>query len=127
MLREHGVHIPYKQVWLGKEHTRVVLDGSDISSYDCLLWYVDKVAETNPGSVAIVERDGDRFKRAFFSFSACIVGFKRACRPLLFLDGTHLLGKYRGTLLGATGKDGNNGFFHVAFGIVDNETDANWT
>jgi len=55
------------------------------------------------------------------------MGFRRGCRPLLFVDGTHLLGKYRETLLGAIGKDGNNGFFHVAFGIVDNETDANWT
>ncbi|XP_039131906.1 uncharacterized protein LOC120268678 [Dioscorea cayenensis subsp. rotundata] len=55
------------------------------------------------------------------------MGFKRAYRPLLFLDGTNLLGKYQGTLLGTTGEDGNIGFFHVTFSIVDNETDGNWT
>ncbi|XP_039114503.1 uncharacterized protein LOC120249877 [Dioscorea cayenensis subsp. rotundata] len=110
----------------GKEVTKDVLHGSEVASYDLLMWYVKKVLVTNPGSVAIVENDGSRFKRAFFTFKACVIGFKTGCRPLLYLDETHLLGKYGGTLLGATGKDGNDGFFHVAFAIVDNETDANW-
>ncbi|XP_039134333.1 uncharacterized protein LOC120271720 [Dioscorea cayenensis subsp. rotundata] len=98
MLRDHGVYLSYKQAWLGKEVAKEVLHGSEVASYDLLMWYAKKVLVTNPG-----------------------------CRPLLYLDGTHLLGKYGGTLLGATGKDGNDGFFHVAFAIVDNETDVNWT
>lgn len=48
-----------------------------------------------------------------FVFRACLNGFQKGCRPLLFLDGTHL-------------KDGNESFFHLAFTIVDNETDGNW-
>ncbi|XP_039130931.1 uncharacterized protein LOC120267344 [Dioscorea cayenensis subsp. rotundata] len=127
MLRDHGVYLSYKQAWLGKEVAKNVLHGSEVASYDLLMWYGKKVLVTNPSSVAIVENDGSRFKRAFFGFKACVIGFKTGCRPLLYLDGTHLLGKYGGTLLGATGKDGNDGFFHVAFAIVDNETDANWT
>ncbi|XP_039138747.1 uncharacterized protein LOC120276076 [Dioscorea cayenensis subsp. rotundata] len=127
MLRDHGVYLSYKQAWLGKEVTKDVLHGSEVASYDLLMWYAKKVLVTNPGSVAIVENDGSHFKRAFFAFKACVIGFKIRCRPLLYLDRTHLLGKYGGTLLGATGKDGNDGFFHVAFAIVDNETDANWT
>ncbi|XP_039146879.1 uncharacterized protein LOC120284150 [Dioscorea cayenensis subsp. rotundata] len=87
----------------------------------------DKVSATNPGSVVTIENDGERFKHAFFSFGACLLGFKHGCRPLLFIDGTHLLAKYGGILLGATAKDGNEGLFHVAFAIVDNENDENWT
>ncbi|XP_039122108.1 uncharacterized protein LOC120258735 [Dioscorea cayenensis subsp. rotundata] len=49
------------------------------------------------------------------------------CMLLLFVDRTHLLGKYGGILSGATGKDGNEGIFHVAFAVIDNETDDNWT
>ncbi|XP_039141186.1 uncharacterized protein LOC120278458 [Dioscorea cayenensis subsp. rotundata] len=127
MLRDQGVYLSYKQAWLGKEVTKEVLHGSKVASYDLLMWYAKKVLVTNPGSVAIVENDSPGFKRAFFDFEACVIGFKTGCRPLLYLDETHLLGKYMGTLLGATGKDGNDGFFHVAFVIVDNETDANWT
>ncbi|XP_039118070.1 uncharacterized protein LOC120253960 [Dioscorea cayenensis subsp. rotundata] len=39
------------------------------------------------------------------------------CRPLLFVDRTHLLGKYGWILLGATGKDGNKGIFHITFAV----------
>ncbi|XP_039133259.1 uncharacterized protein LOC120270312 [Dioscorea cayenensis subsp. rotundata] len=127
MLRDHGVYLSYKQAWLRKEVAKEVLHGSEVASYDLLMWYAKKVLVTNPGSVAIVENDGPRSKSAFFAFKACVIGFKTGCRPLLYLDGTYLLGKYGGTLLGATGKDGNDGFFHVAFAIVDNETDVNWT
>ncbi|XP_039131790.1 uncharacterized protein LOC120268452 [Dioscorea cayenensis subsp. rotundata] len=115
------------EAWLGKEVAKDVLHGSEVASYDLLMWYAKKVLVTNPGSVAIVENDGSRFKRVFFAFKACVIGFKTGCRPLLYQDGTHLLGKYGGTLLGATGKDGNDGFFHVAFAIINNETDVNGT
>lgn len=127
ILRDHGVRLPYKQAWMGKELAKGILHGSDIASYDLLVWYAAKVSETNPGSVVIIDTDGERFKRGFFCFRASLDGFKRGCRPMLFLDGTHLLGKYGGILLGATAKDGNEGFFHLAFAIVDNETDDNWT
>ncbi|XP_039130959.1 uncharacterized protein LOC120267387 [Dioscorea cayenensis subsp. rotundata] len=64
---------------------------------------------------------------ASYDLSIWYTGFKCGCRPMLFLDGTHLLGKYGGILLGATAKDGNEGLFHLVFAIVDNETDDNWT
>ncbi|XP_039140448.1 uncharacterized protein LOC120277657 [Dioscorea cayenensis subsp. rotundata] len=127
ILRDHGVRLPYKQAWMGKELAKGILHRSDIASYDLLVWYAAKVSETNPGSVVIIDTDGERFKRGFFCFRASLDGFKRGCRPMLFLDGTHLLGKYGGILLGATAKDGNERFFHLAFAIVDNETDDNWT
>ena len=43
----------------------------------------------------------------------------------MLLGGTPLLRKYGGTLLGASCKDGNEGFFLVAFAVIDNEMDAN--
>ncbi|XP_039134530.1 uncharacterized protein LOC120271908 [Dioscorea cayenensis subsp. rotundata] len=127
ILRDHGVRLPYKQAWMGKELAKGILHGSDIESYDLLVWYVAKVSKTNPGSVVIIDTDGERFKCGFFCFRASLNGFKQGCRPMLFLDGTNLLGKYGGILLGATAKDGNEGFFHLVFAIVDNETDDNWT
>lgn len=53
------------------------------------------------------------------------LGIKRVCRSLLFINGTHLIVKYGGTLLGVICKDENNCSFHMAFGIVDNKIDAN--
>ncbi|XP_012833638.1 PREDICTED: protein FAR-RED ELONGATED HYPOCOTYL 3-like [Erythranthe guttata] len=43
------------------------------------------------------------------------------------LDGTFLKGKHKGILLSAIGKDGDEGLFPIAFGIVSEETDCNWS
>ncbi|XP_028064209.1 uncharacterized protein LOC114267369 [Camellia sinensis] len=50
--------------------------------------------------------DTKQFKRLFVAFHSSISGFDY-CRPLLFLDGTFFKGRFRGNLLAATGKDGN--------------------
>lgn len=43
----------------------------------------------------------------------CIDGFKH-CRPLLFLDEMFLKGRFKGNLLAAIVKDGNQGNFTVS-------------
>lgn len=126
ILRDHGVSLSYKKAWMGKEIAQGVLLRSEVESYDLLLWYTSKVMEMNLGSSAIVKKTGERFKCTFFSFYACVVAIKSGCRLLLFIDGTHLVGKYVGTLLGVISKDGNYNFFHVTFAIINNGTHANW-
>ena len=37
ILREHGVRLPYKRAWMGKEVARSAIHGSEVSSYDLLL------------------------------------------------------------------------------------------
>ncbi|XP_039135715.1 uncharacterized protein LOC120273136 [Dioscorea cayenensis subsp. rotundata] len=123
---DHAVRQTYKRAWMGNEVTRAAIHGNKVSSYGLFLWYMNKVSEMNPDNFIIIENDGEQFKSAFFSFWACLLRFKQGCRPLLFVDETHLLGKYGGILLGEIDKDGNEGIFHVAFVVVDNEIDDNW-
>ncbi|XP_024011314.1 uncharacterized protein LOC112086577 [Eutrema salsugineum] len=47
-------------------------------------------------------------------------------RKVIVVDGTHLQGKYKGTMLLATAQDGNFGIFPIAFGVVDSENDESW-
>ncbi|XP_028066671.1 uncharacterized protein LOC114269541 [Camellia sinensis] len=61
-----------------------------------------------------------------FSMSYDEIRWVRHCRPLLFIDGTFLKGKYKGTLLTATAKDGDQGFFPLAMAIVETETTDSW-
>ena len=84
-----------------------------------------KVTETNPDSVFSIEQEERRFKRLFVSYGACIQGFLKGCRPLLFLDGTFLKDRYKGILLGATAYDGNQGIFPLAFSVCDQENETN--
>ncbi|KAK6911368.1 MULE transposase domain [Dillenia turbinata] len=126
--RVHGIALSYKQAWRGKERIMAAMRGSFEEGYRLLPQYCDQVKRTNPGSIASVyanPADGC-FQRLFISFQASIFGFLNACRPLLGLDRTFLKSKYLGTLLFATGFDGDGALFPVAFGVVDEENDENW-
>ena len=65
------------------------------------------------------------FQRMFWSFMPSIDGFEH-CRPVMSIDGTHLYGKYKGTLLIAMGCDKNNQLFPLAFAIIEGENTDSW-
>ncbi|KAL7259108.1 hypothetical protein ACSBR1_005081 [Camellia fascicularis] len=79
-------------------------------SYDEIRWYMDIVMSTNSGSYLRLDYNHQSgwVKRFFVAFNASIQGF-RHCHPLLFIDGTFLKGKYKGTLLTAIAKDRDQG------------------
>lgn len=126
--RVHGITLSYKQAWRGKERIMAAMRGSFEEGYRLLPQYCDQVKRTNPGSIASVYGNAadNCFQRLFISFQASIYGFLNACRPLLGLDRTFLKSKYLGTLLLATGFDGDGALFPLAFGVVDEENDDNW-
>ncbi|XP_075473495.1 uncharacterized protein LOC142504537 [Primulina tabacum] len=126
--RDYGVELEYHKVWAGKEMAMHDIYGTDKGSYDKLRWYCHAVKETNPGSFVECEIDSmtNKFRRLFICFHACLVGFISGCRPLLFLDGTHIKNKYKGFLLGVVAKDANDDVFTLAYAIVDAENDSNW-
>ncbi|XP_025670451.1 uncharacterized protein [Arachis hypogaea] len=92
---------------------------------------------TMPGSVAVLRtcpvRVGGQldesqayFHRLFWTFPPCIEAF-RHCKPLVSIDGTHLYGKYGGTLLVAIARDGNSNILPVAFALVEGENAESWS
>ncbi|GKV12468.1 hypothetical protein SLEP1_g23607 [Rubroshorea leprosula] len=126
--RVHGITLSYKQAWRGKERIMAAMRGSFEEGYRLLPQYCEQVKRTNPGSIASVygNQNDNCFQRLFISFQASIYGFLNACRPLLGFDRTFLKSKYLGTLLLATGFDGDGALFPLAFGVVDEENDENW-
>lgn len=126
--RVHGITLSYKQAWRGKERFLAALRGSFEEDYRLLPQYCDQIRRTNPGSIALVYGNpaDNCFERLFVSFQASIYGFLNACRPLIGLDRAPLKSKYLGTILFATGFDGDGAVFPLAFGVVDEESDDNW-
>ncbi|CAL5329985.1 hypothetical protein CsSME_00010486 [Camellia sinensis var. sinensis] len=125
--QEYGIQLNYFQAWRGKEIAKEQLQGSYKEAYSQLPLFCEKIMETNPGSLAtFTTKDDSSFHRLFVSFHASLYGFQQGCRPLLFLDSVFLKSKYQGTLLAATAADGDDGFFPIAFAVVDVETDDNW-
>ncbi|KAL7184881.1 hypothetical protein ACSBR2_026932 [Camellia fascicularis] len=125
--KDYGLEVSYRVAWLGVEKARGEMFGAHSISFDQLRWYSSVVIENNPRSYINIEcnEHNNHFIRYFISFKACIDGFNH-CRPLLFLDGTFLKGKFKGHLLAATVKDDNQGLFPVAIAIVDSENTTNW-
>ncbi|XP_025670278.1 uncharacterized protein [Arachis hypogaea] len=79
------------------------------------------VTQPCPGSTDTV-----MFHRVFWTFPTCIKAFKH-CKPLIFIDGTHLYGKYSGTLLMAIAQDGNANILPIIVAIVEGETKEAWS
>ena len=50
------------------------------------------------------------FQRVFWAFKPCIEGFNHY-KPIIAIDGTHLYGKYRHTLLTAIAQDSDKEIF----------------
>ena len=51
----------------------------------------------------------------------------RHCKSIIQVDGTHLYGKYKGTLLIAMAQDGNQNILPVAFAVVESESSDAWS
>ncbi|XP_015964747.1 uncharacterized protein LOC107488505 [Arachis duranensis] len=66
------------------------------------------------------------YRRAILVFPPCIEAFPH-CKPLVSVDGTHLYGKYGGTLLVAIAQDGNSNILPVAFALVEGENAESWS
>ncbi|XP_021601524.1 uncharacterized protein LOC110606845 [Manihot esculenta] len=131
-----GYEPSYSKTWKAKQFAiRKIFGGWD-ESYGRLRKYMNAVCHFNTGSIFVIEDDphyiNDRldrtsrvFDRMFWAYRQSIEGFKH-CRPVIFVDGIFLYGKYSGCILCATGLDGNNQIFPLAFAIVEKEDSNNW-
>ncbi|ONK76627.1 uncharacterized protein A4U43_C03F30310 [Asparagus officinalis] len=125
--KEYGLNLSYYQAWRGKSLAKKELHGSHEEASDQLPWFCEKLVETNPGSFAVFEEVEDsKLGRLFISFRASINGFEHGCRPLLFLDSVSLKSARQWKILAATGVDGENEVFPVAFAVIEDDSKENW-
>ncbi|XP_026416912.1 uncharacterized protein LOC113312372 [Papaver somniferum] len=113
---EYGVDLTYSQAYHGLQFPKQFIWGDDIKSCSEFVWYKDAIEQYNPGSVVNFEYDNmtRQFKRFFVAFKAFITGFNNYCRLMLFIDCTFLTRKFKGGLMVACGKTGNQ----VVWGII---------
>ncbi|XP_026411026.1 uncharacterized protein LOC113306286 [Papaver somniferum] len=125
--KTYGSNIKYHHSRRGKESVFEYQYGDDEKSYNDLNWYVKAIEQINPDSFVKLEVDEEtgRFKRIFICFGACKHRY-RYLRPMIYLDGTLLIGIFRGTLMAATCVNRNDGFYPYAFAIILSENKDNW-
>ncbi|XP_016185320.1 uncharacterized protein LOC107626950 [Arachis ipaensis] len=119
---------------ISQDHSK--LDSDTVAEDIRPLVETDPSIKKIPGSVVQIETrplyNGNEeaqgvkiLHRIFWSFNPCIRAF-RHCKPLIQVDGTHLYGKYKGTLLVAVAQDGNQNIVPIAFALVEGETANAW-
>ncbi|KAK9007037.1 hypothetical protein V6N11_019365 [Hibiscus sabdariffa] len=96
--------------------------------FDCV--YTLREADPNGTFDLFVQRPTPSanpiFKRLYVCFGGLKEGFKKHCRPVLSLDGCYLKGDFKGEILAAVGRDGNNQIFPVAWAVVEVENRETW-
>ncbi|XP_022897469.1 uncharacterized protein LOC111411141 [Olea europaea var. sylvestris] len=127
MERELGVKISYNKACRGKFHALTMLHSIPEASFQKLSSYYHVVGESNPRTVTHKELDSqNRFYYFCLAFGASIRGYTQYLRPVIYVDGSHLKGPYKGTLLLAIAQYGNKQIYPLAWGIVDAETNKSW-
>ncbi|KAK8544859.1 hypothetical protein V6N13_003419 [Hibiscus sabdariffa] len=93
--------------------------------------YALRQANSTTNIELMVERptpfETPKFRRFYVGFTALREGFKKCCRPFLCLDGCFLKGKFKGEILTAVGRDGNDQIYPIAWAIVEVENRETWS
>ncbi|KAH1249151.1 hypothetical protein GmHk_05G012579 [Glycine max] len=134
---EFAYKVSYKKAWLAKQKAIAIEYGDWEESYAKLSSWLTHMRNHSPGSYFqilhddfiignTVSHEHRQFHRVFWTFGQCKEALKY-CKPIIQVDGTHLYGKYRGTLLMTTSQDGNGGVLPLAFVVVEGETLIAWS
>ncbi|CAI9274109.1 unnamed protein product [Lactuca saligna] len=112
------VNVDYKQAWRVKQYAMELLLGSSEEFFSKLPIYFHNLKRHNPGTVAYIQTDSeDYFECCFYAIRSTIRAFKSFCRKVIIMDGAHLMGDFKGTILHAVAMDGNNQILPLAHGI----------
>ncbi|XP_057784737.1 uncharacterized protein LOC131002270 [Salvia miltiorrhiza] len=116
------------RLYKAKKIAQEMVRGSIDAHYASIRRYLAELRRCDrDGRFELLLGDGDVFKGLYVGFSSTMKGFKLSCRPLIGLDGCFLKTYLGGILLCATGKDGNNQMFPIAWAVVEIENEACWT
>ncbi|XP_028785917.1 uncharacterized protein LOC114741821 [Neltuma alba] len=127
LARGYGVKLTYKQAYRAKEKALKEIQGRPEQSYMLIPWICQRLKETDRKTVAEwVATFNNTFERIFIAYGCCVESFLSEAIHILYIDGTHLSGPYRGTLLSASAYDANNELLPFAYAIVNGETYEEW-
>ncbi|KAL9690477.1 hypothetical protein QQ045_010876 [Rhodiola kirilowii] len=101
------------------------MGGEGDESFEKLPAYMDMLKESNFGSIvhwdtSMLESGKVSLNRVFWSFAPAIEGFKH-CRPVISIDATHLIGKWKDVLMIAVSLDAENEVLPLAYALVESE------
>ncbi|XP_027174348.1 uncharacterized protein LOC113773960 [Coffea eugenioides] len=111
-----------------------MIQGSAEAQYKKIWEYCAEIKKTHEGSTMEImftpfrgPGGNPKFMRLYCCLGPLKKGFKDGRRPIIGLDGCHLKGIYKGQLLTAIAADPNNGWWPIAWAVVEREATEQWT
>jgi len=129
----YGVGITMDRAWRARKIAKKIIEGDADKQYSKIWRYAAELKRACKGNSVKINVDGPsatiqpRFGSFYFCFEGCKKGFITACRPFVGVDGCHLKTRYGGQLLIAVGRDPNDQYFPLAFGVVETECKESWS
>ena len=103
------------------------LRGFHMGQYAKLWEFYGEIRDKNPGSGALLVVDIPElnkqliFQRIYVCIDACKKGFMNGIRPIIGLDGCHLIGSTQGQLLATVAYDENDMMYPHTFTVAESE------
>jgi len=130
--RDQAVGVTFAKAWKGKKDAQKIIDGDAAKQYTLLWRYAAEILRVNNKNTVKINTERPvptlqpRFGSFYFCFEGLKLGFLTGCRSFIGVDGCHLKTQYGGQLLIAVGRDGNDQYYPLAFGIVEVENKESW-
>ncbi|KAG8368964.1 hypothetical protein BUALT_Bualt15G0101000 [Buddleja alternifolia] len=125
--RDVQVECSMHKVYRAKRYALELLRGDVKEQYNRLYDYCATVVKHNPNSSMVLKIDRSLtppvLERMYCCLSGCKEGLLDGCRLIIGLDGCFLKGLYKGQLLTAVGRDGNDNLVPIAYAMVEVEND----
>ncbi|KAK0602476.1 hypothetical protein LWI29_033791 [Acer saccharum] len=123
----YGIQIMYSKAHDALQYALSLTYGTHEESFQLLPSFAYVLEQQNPGTITNLQcADDGKFLYFFMSLGSSIRGFRRCMRPVIAVDGTHLKGRFGGTMFVATAQDGNEQVYPIAFGYGDSENNLSW-
>ncbi|KAL9660013.1 hypothetical protein QQ045_024823 [Rhodiola kirilowii] len=130
MRSKYGYKISYMKAWKSRQKALLHIFGDWEASFEKLPTYMDMLKEYNLCSIvhwdtSMLDSGRVSLNRVFWSFAPAIEGFKH-CRPVISIDATHLIGKWKCVLMIAVFLDAQNEILPLAYALVKGENIESW-
>ncbi|KAK2661958.1 hypothetical protein Ddye_000532 [Dipteronia dyeriana] len=123
----YGIQILYSKAHQASQYFLSLIYGTHEETFKLLPSFGYVLEQQNPVTITDLQCDEDgRFLYFFMSLGASLIGFRRCMCPVIVVDGTHLKGRFGGTMFVATAQDGNEQVYSIAFGCGDLENILSW-
>jgi len=129
--QERNCNINIKMCQSARKKAIAQIVGDYKEQFHLLHDYCLEVSSKNPHTTAVVStkkngNDEDEFAGVYICLGQLKRGCLDGCRPVLSLDGCFIKGPWRGQILVAVGRDGNNQMYPVAWAVCERENSVSW-